>query len=97
VAIGGEDTLGVALELSRRGMPVIGVPKTIDNDVYPIRQSLGAWTAAEQGARYVRNVVAEHNANPRMLVIHGVMGRNRGWLAAGTGRDLRGASPRGRL
>ena len=37
---------------------VIGVPKTIDNDVFPIRQSLGAWTAAEQGAKFFENVVA---------------------------------------
>ena len=63
---------------------MIGLPKTIDNDVYPIRQSLGAWTAAEEGARYFRNVVAEQNANPRMLIIHEVMGRNCGWLTAAT-------------
>ena len=39
-------------------MCVIGLPKTIDNDVFPIRQSLGAWTAAEQGAKFFENVVA---------------------------------------
>lgn len=70
------------------GLTVIGLPKTIDNDVYPIRQSLGAWTAAEQGARFFRNVIAEHNANPRMLIIHEVMGRNCGWLTAEAYRDL---------
>jgi pyrophosphate--fructose-6-phosphate 1-phosphotransferase len=57
--------------------------------VYPIRQSLGASTAAEQGARYFRNVVAEHGANPRMLVIHEVMGRNCGWLTAATAAAYR--------
>ena len=57
--------------------------------MYPIRQSLGAWTAAEQGARYFRNVVAEHNANPRMLIIHEVMGRNCGWLTAATAAAYR--------
>jgi pyrophosphate--fructose-6-phosphate 1-phosphotransferase len=88
--IGGDDTniaaAGLAAYLANNnyGLTVIGLPKTIDNDVYPIRQSLGAWTAAEQGARYFRNVVAEHNANPRMLVIHEVMGRNCGWLTAAT-------------
>ncbi len=88
--IGGDDTNTAAADLAAYlanndyGLTVIGLPKTIDNDVYPIRQSLGAWTAAEQGARYFRNVVAEHNANPRMLIIHEVMGRNCGWLTAAT-------------
>jgi len=88
--IGGDDTNTAAADLAAYlaqndyGLTVIGLPKTIDNDVYPIRQSLGAYTAAEQGARYFRNVVAEHNANPRMLIIHEVMGRNCGWLTAAT-------------
>ena len=66
---------------------MVGLPKTIDNDVVPIRQSLGAWTAAEQGAVYARNIIAEHSSNPRMLVVHEVMGRNCGWLAAATARS----------
>ncbi|GAB5562545.1 MAG: pyrophosphate--fructose-6-phosphate 1-phosphotransferase [Synoicihabitans sp.] len=88
--IGGDDTNTAAADLAAflaqndYGLSVIGLPKTIDNDVFPIRQSLGAWTAAEQGARFFRNVVAEHNANPRMLIIHEVMGRNCGWLTAAT-------------
>jgi pyrophosphate--fructose-6-phosphate 1-phosphotransferase len=93
--IGGDDTNTAAADLAdflaknSYGLTVIGLPKTIDNDVYPIRQSLGAWTAAEQGARYFRNVVSEHNANPRMLVIHEVMGRNCGWLTAATAQAYR--------
>ncbi|MBW7895712.1 MAG: pyrophosphate--fructose-6-phosphate 1-phosphotransferase [Opitutaceae bacterium] len=93
--IGGDDTNTAAADLAAYlakhdyGLTVIGLPKTIDNDVYPIRQSLGAWTAAEQGARYFRNVVAEHNANPRMLIIHEVMGRNCGWLTAATAAAYR--------
>lgn len=91
--IGGDDTNTAAADLAAYlarhdyGLCVIGLPKTIDNDVYPIRQSLGAWTAAEQGARYFRNVVAEHNANPRMLIVHEVMGRACGWLTAATAAD----------
>src|SRR5690606_6230932 len=54
-----------------------------------IRQSLGAWTAAEEGAKYFANVVAEHNANPRMLIVHDVMGRNCGWLTAATAVEYR--------
>lgn len=93
--IGGDDTNTAAADLAaflaqhNYGLTVIGLPKTIDNDVYPIRQSLGAWTAAEQGTRYFRNVVAEHNANPRMLIIHEVMGRNCGWLTAATAAAYR--------
>jgi pyrophosphate--fructose-6-phosphate 1-phosphotransferase len=70
-------------------LTVVGLPKTIDNDVIPIRQSLGAWTAAEEGAKFFANVVAEHNANPRMLIIHEVMGRNCGWLTAATAVEYR--------
>ena len=88
--IGGDDTNGTAADLAvyLKGngydLTVVGLPKTIDNDVIPIRQSLGAWTAAEQGALYARNIIAEHSSNPRMLIVHEVMGRNCGWLTAAT-------------
>src|SRR5690606_21680313 len=65
-------------------LTVVGLPKTIDNDVVPIKQSLGAWTAAEQGSVFAQNIIAEHTSNPRMLIIHEVMGRNCGWLTAAT-------------
>jgi pyrophosphate--fructose-6-phosphate 1-phosphotransferase len=91
--IGGDDTNGTAADLAAYlrsndyTLTVVGLPKTIDNDVVPIRQSLGAWTAAEQGATYARNIIAEHSSNPRMLVVHEVMGRNCGWLTAATARE----------
>ncbi len=94
--VGGDDTNTAAADLAaflaknNYALTVIGLPKTIDNDVYPILQSLGAWTAAEQGARYFSNVVAERGANPRMLIVHEVMGRNCGWLTAATARYYRG-------
>jgi pyrophosphate--fructose-6-phosphate 1-phosphotransferase len=90
--IGGDDTNGTAADLAAylRGngyeLTVVGLPKTVDNDIVPVRQSLGAWTAAEQGALYARNIIAEHSTNPRMLVVHEVMGRNCGWLTAATAR-----------
>jgi diphosphate-dependent phosphofructokinase len=93
--IGGDDTNTTAAELAKYlksnnyNLTVVGLPKTIDNDVFPIRQSLGAWTAAEQGARFFGNVVNEQSANPRMLIIHEVMGRNCGWLTAETARVYR--------
>ncbi|WP_297751384.1 pyrophosphate--fructose-6-phosphate 1-phosphotransferase [uncultured Tessaracoccus sp.] len=88
--IGGDDTnttaadLAAYLEKHDYGLTVVGLPKTIDNDVIPIRQSLGAWTAAEMGARFAKNIVAEHNSGSRMLIIHEVMGRHCGWLTAAT-------------
>lgn len=90
--IGGDDTNGTAADLAAYlrshgyRLTVVGLPKTIDNDVVPIRQSLGAWSAAEQGALYARNIIAEHSSNPRMLIVHEVMGRNCGWLTAATAR-----------
>ena len=88
--IGGDDTNTTAADLAAYlhendyELTVVGLPKTIDNDVVPIRQSLGAWTAAEQGSRYAQNIIAEHSSNPRMLIVHEVMGRNCGWLTGAT-------------
>jgi len=93
--IGGDDTNTAAADLAAflakngYGLTVIGLPKTVDNDVYPIKQSLGASTAAENGALFFDHVVAEHGANPRMLIVHEVMGRGCGWLTAATARDYR--------
>jgi pyrophosphate--fructose-6-phosphate 1-phosphotransferase len=93
--IGGDDTNIAAADLAAflaghgHHLSVIGLPKTVDNDVYPIRQSLGAWTAADHGATFFENVVAEQGANPRMLIVHEVMGRACGWLAAATARAYR--------
>ncbi len=93
--IGGDDTNTTAADLAaflahnNYALTVVGLPKTIDNDVIPIKQSLGAWTAAEEGAKYFENVVGEHSANPRMLIVHEVMGRNCGWLTAATAAKYR--------
>ena len=93
--IGGDDTnttaadLAAHLEETGHHLVVVGLPKTIDNDIVPIRQSLGADTAAEQGARFAANFMAEHNSGSRMLMIHEVMGRNCGWLTAATARKYR--------
>ncbi|HBO54608.1 MAG TPA: pyrophosphate--fructose-6-phosphate 1-phosphotransferase, partial [Janibacter terrae] len=93
--IGGDDTNTTAADLAAHlaaeghAMRVVGLPKTIDNDIVPILQSLGAWTAAEQGALFARNIIGEHSSNPRMLVVHEVMGRHSGWLTAETARRYR--------
>ncbi|QCX27155.1 pyrophosphate--fructose-6-phosphate 1-phosphotransferase [Nocardioides jishulii] len=91
--IGGDDTNTAAADLAAHlarqqiDLTVVGLPKTIDNDVVPIKQTLGAQTAAEQAALFARNILAEHGANPRMLIVHEVMGRGSGWLTAAAGRD----------
>lgn len=93
--IGGDDTNTTAADLAAflasndYNLTVVGLPKTIDNDVFPIKQSLGAATAAEQGAAFFEHIVNEGTANPRSLVIHEVMGRNCGWLTAATARVYR--------
>lgn len=93
--IGGDDTNTTAADLAAYlakhdyGLTVVGLPKTIDNDVIPIRQSLGAWTAAEQGSIFAQNIVGEHNSGSRMLIVHEVMGRNCGWLTAATAAKYR--------
>ena len=93
--IGGDDTNTTAADLAAflastgHGLTVVGLPKTIDNDIIPIRQSLGAWTAAEQAARFAQNVIGEHNSGSRMLLVHEVMGRHCGWLTAATAQAYR--------
>ncbi|OKL47751.1 pyrophosphate--fructose-6-phosphate 1-phosphotransferase [Boudabousia liubingyangii] len=91
--IGGDDTNTTAADLAaylgENGyqLTVVGLPKTIDNDVVPIRQSLGAYTAAEEAAEFAQNIIGEHRSNPRMLIIHEVMGRHCGWLTAAAAKE----------
>ena len=93
--IGGDDTNTTASDLSNflkknnYNLTVVGLPKTIDNDVYPITQTLGAWTAAEQGAIFFENIVNENTTSDRQLIIHEVMGRHCGWLTAATAFEYR--------
>ena len=93
--IGGDDTNTMAAQLSfylkenNYNLTVVGLPKTVDNDVFPIAQTLGAWTAAEQGAIFFENIANENTTSTRQLIIHEVMGRNCGWLTARTAYDYR--------
>src|SRR6185436_6899550 len=93
--IGGDDTNTTAADLAAflasngHALTVVGLPKTIDNDIIPVGQSLGAWTAAEQASRFAQNVIGEHNSGSRMLLVHEVMGRQCGWLTAATARAYR--------
>ena len=93
--IGGDDTNTTAADLfnylkeNNYKLTVVGLPKTVDNDVYPIVQTLGAWTAAEQGAIFFENVANENTTSDRQLIIHEVMGRHCGWLTAATALEYR--------
>ena len=84
VAIGGEDTLGVAHALAGAGAPVVGVPKTIDNDLSATDITVGhdsAVTVATEALDRVRTTAESHH---RTMVVE-VMGRHAGWLALRSG------------
>jgi len=93
--IGGDDTNITAADLAAYladndyDLTVVGLPKTIDNDVIPIRQSLGAASAAEQASVFAQNIIGEHRSGPRMLIVHEVMGRHCGWLTAASALKYR--------
>ena len=84
VVVGGDDTLGVAHRLSETGLPVIGVPKTIDNDLSATDYTFGfdsAVNVAMEAVDRLRTTAASHH---RVLVCE-VMGRYAGWIAAHVG------------
>jgi ATP-dependent phosphofructokinase / diphosphate-dependent phosphofructokinase len=84
IAIGGDDTLTAARELTRRGGHVVGVPKTMDNDVNGTDWTFGFHSAvnvAVDAAERLRDTAASHH---RAIVLE-VMGRNAGWVALATG------------
>ena len=93
--IGGDDTNTMAAQLSfylkdnGYDLTVVGLPKTVDNDVFPVTQTLGAYTAAEQSAIFFENIVNENTTSTRQLIIHEVMGRHCGWLTAYSAFDYR--------
>ena len=93
--IGGDDTNATAADLAGYlhdngyELTVVGLPKTVDNDVFPIVQTLGAWTAAEQGAIFFENIANENTTSTRHLIIHEVMGRHCGWLTGATAEAYR--------
>jgi ATP-dependent phosphofructokinase / diphosphate-dependent phosphofructokinase len=79
IAIGGEDTLGVAKNLSSDGLDVVGVPKTIDNDVNGTDYTVGFDTAQKIAAEIITNLHTTAMSHSRTIVVE-VMGRHAGWL-----------------
>jgi 6-phosphofructokinase 1 len=80
IAIGGEDTLGVDERLSDDGLRVIGVPKTIDNDLGATDVTFGFDTALHVASEAIDRLHTTAESHNRILVVE-VMGRNAGWIA----------------
>ena len=84
IAIGGEDTLGVATQLHDRGVPVVGVPKTIDNDLNATDYTFGFDTAVQIATDAMDRLRTTGDSHSRCMVAE-VMGRHVGWIALHSG------------
>jgi len=84
IPIGGEDTLGVALRLHRDGVPIVGVPKTIDNDLGGTDVTFGFQTAVQIVTDAIDRLHTTAESHNRVMVVE-VMGRHAGWIATHAG------------
>jgi len=84
VAIGGEDTLGVATALHERGVPIVGVPKTIDNDLNATDYTFGFDTAINIAMEAIDRLHTTAESHRRVLIVE-LMGRHAGWIALHAG------------
>lgn len=84
IAIGGEDTLGVATKLSELGVDVVGVPKTIDNDLSGTDFTFGFDTAVNTAMEAIDRLHTTAESHHRAVVVE-VMGRHAGWIALHAG------------
>jgi len=84
IAIGGDDTLSVAKALSESGLKVIGIPKTIDNDVSETDATIGFDTAVNTAMRIIENLRDTAESHERIIVVE-IMGRYVGWIALHSG------------
>ncbi|MBN2603053.1 MAG: 6-phosphofructokinase [Candidatus Thermoplasmatota archaeon] len=80
IAIGGDDTLSVALKLYERGIPVVGVPKTIDNDLSGTDYTFGFDTAVSIVTDAIDRLHTTAESHHRVMILE-VMGRHAGWIA----------------
>lgn len=84
IPIGGEDTLGVASQLHERGVKIVGVPKTIDNDLSGTDYTFGFDTAVEIATEALDRLHTTAEAHQRVIVVE-LMGRHAGWITAYAG------------
>jgi phosphofructokinase-like protein len=84
IAVGGEDTLGVATRLYDEGVKIVGVPKTIDNDIYGTDYTFGFDTAINIAMEAIDRIHTTAESHNRVMVVE-VMGRHTGWIAIEAG------------
>jgi ATP-dependent phosphofructokinase / diphosphate-dependent phosphofructokinase len=82
--IGGDGTLSIADGMREKGVPVVGIPKTIDNDLYETDQTFGFDTAVSIATEALDRIHTTAESHHRVMVVE-VMGRNAGWLALHSG------------
>lgn len=84
VCVGGEGTMSFAREFAGKGMPIVGIPKTIDNDVPGTERTVGFYTAVHTATEAIDKLHTTAASHHRAMVIE-VMGRHAGWLALASG------------
>jgi 6-phosphofructokinase 1 len=84
VVLGGEGTLAIAAEFGRRGVPVVGVPKTIDNDLAATELTFGFVTALDIATEALDRLHTTAESHDRVMILE-VMGRHAGWIALHSG------------
>jgi phosphofructokinase-like protein len=84
VAVGGDGSLAIAHRLSQKGIPVVGIPKTIDNDLAETLATFGFDTAVSTATEAIDKLHSTASAHERILVVE-VMGRYAGWIALNSG------------
>ena len=84
IAVGGEDTLSVAAKLGKMGLKVVGVPKTIDNDIIDTDVTFGFDSAINATVEAIDRIQTTTESHDRIMVVE-VMGRHAGWIAAYSG------------
>lgn len=84
VCVGGEGTMSFAKTFAARGLPIVGIPKTIDNDVRETERSVGFYTAVHTATEAIDKLHTTAESHHRAMVVE-VMGRDAGWLALGAG------------
>lgn len=84
IAVGGDGSLGIAYDLYKKGIPVVGVPKTIDNDICETVITFGFDTAVSISTEAIDRLHSTAKSHERVMVVE-VMGRHAGWIALNSG------------
>jgi len=84
ICVGGDDTLGVAAQLYKRGLNIVGVPKTMDNDLSSTDYTFGFDSSVNEATHMIDNLRTTAESHDRVFVVE-VMGRDAGWVAAYAG------------